>query len=497
MPREIELKLGLPPDAAARVLDHPLLQGPAEPARRLVSTYQDTPDLRLYRHGIALRVRETGTGAVQTVKCAGTSAGGLADRPEWEQPWSGAFDFSAIDDAPTAHRLRAAAPRLAPAFVTDFRRETRVIRQGAVAIRAMFDQGVIRVGGAEEPLCELELELDAGRPADLVRLALSLSDALPLWPEARSKAERGYRLWRGEELPERASEALCATAPAAAAFRQLAATEMCAWQDSLRLTRTDAVEGVHQVRVALRRLRSLLRLFAPVLPGEFAAAWRGRLGDSARALGAARELDILCDELLAPAAGTAVPATWIVALGVLEAARRDARARAEAALAPHRQGRLMLEFLAASTELPEDHRSTELAALAQARMDRLRLRLRRRARALPAANPGAWHALRIAAKRLRYGLDFFAPLWPRKAAAGYRRRLARIQQRLGRLQDLQSARLRLGQLALEYPESEVLQTWLEVHYRKRAAKWRRDALREVRGLLAEKPPWCGHKRARV
>ncbi|MFZ5653237.1 MAG: CHAD domain-containing protein [Pseudomonadota bacterium] len=488
MPREIEIKLGLPPDAAVRVRDHPLLQGPAEPDRRLVSTYYDTPDLRLYRRGIALRVRETGAGQVQTVKCAGTCAGGLSDRPEWEQPWSGAFDFSAIDDARTARRLRAAAPHLAPAFVTDFRREMRVIRRDGATIRAMLDQGAIRAGGAEEPLCELELELEAGRPGDLLRLALSLSDTLPLWPEERSKAERGYRLWRGADLPV-PDAGLAATMPAGAAFRQLAGGAVHAWQAGVRLAGTDAVEGVHQVRVALRRLRSLLRLFAPVLPAEFTAGWRRRLGDSARALGATRELDVLCDELLAPAAGEVAEAAWTAALLVLDAERRDARARAEAALAPDRQGRLILEFLAAATELAEADGSTDLAALAAQRMDRLRRRLRRRARALPAADAAAWHALRIAAKRLRYGLDFFAPLWPRKAVAEYRRRLARIQRRLGRVQDLEAARLRLEQLASEHPECEVVQCWLARHYRKRAAKWCREALQEVRGLLAQPRPW--------
>ena len=119
MAREIELKLGLPPEAGAKVCAHPLLQGVA-PGQRLVSTYYDTPDLRLHRNGIALRVREVDGSLVQTVKCAGAVAGGLSDRPEWEQPWFGVFEFSGVDDRSVAVSLNAVASRLTPVFTTIF-----------------------------------------------------------------------------------------------------------------------------------------------------------------------------------------------------------------------------------------------------------------------------------------------------------------------------------------------------------------------------------------
>lgn len=489
MPREIELKLGLPPAAAGEVRAHPLLQGAAS-RQRLVSTYYDTPDLALQRSGIALRVRDVDGRLVQTVKCAGVVASGLSDRPEWEQPWFGVFEFSGVDDRSAAALLSAAAPRLTPLFTTEFQRELRTVADGEARIRAMLDQGVICAGGLEEPLCELELELDVGEPRDLYALALRLSETLPLWPEDRSKAERGYRLWRGAESAGEVHDlSLTRGLPAAIAFARLVGGEVRAWQRALRLATEDPVEGVHQVRVTMRRLRSLLQLFSPVLGQDFPAIWRRRLGDNARRLGTARDLDVLCDQLLPRLIDDLDLGDWSRVFRVLEAERRAARAGAEATLAPEVQGRLMLEWMAAVTELPRTDDHIALETLAAQRMDRLRKRLHKRAARLPATDAARWHALRIAAKRLRYGLDFLAPLWPAKAVGKYRRHLTRIQKRLGRVQDVEAAGAKLAGLAAEQAECAALQRHLEHHYRKPVKRWRKKALREARQLLAEKPPW--------
>ncbi|GMU46619.1 MAG: CHAD domain-containing protein [Porticoccaceae bacterium] len=490
MPHEVELKLALPPAAVAAARGHPLLQGNAP--QRLLTTYYDTPEWTLRRHGIALRLRQIGADRVQTVKRAGRTGGGLADRPEWEQPWRGAFDFSHIDDASAARVLRACAARLEPAFVTDFTRQTRRFCESGVAIRAMLDVGSVHCGASCEPLCELELELDAGGCADLYALALRLSDALPLWPEARSKAERGYRLCGADIEPAVPASGLSAAQPATAGFRELVAAEVAGWQAGVRLVEEDAKEGVHQVRVALRRLRSLLRLFEPLLPAGFASWWRGRLGGLARELSVARELDVLGDELLAPRVAVYGQAAWLVALRQrLERERAAARAAARELLAAPRQGRAMLEFLAAVYPAIEvaAPAAPGLGDFAAARIARLRRRFRRRFDKLPAAPAEPWHALRIAAKQLRYGLDFFAPLWPRKAVANYRRRLARIQDDLGSIQDLDIAVRRLREWSVTDPQHLADAERLVGLHARCAAAWRRNALRQSRKLLAERPPW--------
>ncbi|GHT83953.1 hypothetical protein FACS1894154_00880 [Betaproteobacteria bacterium] len=197
MPLEIELKLALPPAALAATLAHPLIKAAPlehEPTR-LDSIYYDTPDLALHAHRVALRVRQHGTQQIQTVKCAARSHGGLAQRPEWEQSYQDQFDFSAIDNPEAAALLESVKTALVPVFLTCFQRDTRrYTPRAGVEILIMIDSGEIQAQGRAIPISEVELELVAGEPEDLVRLAAELQKTLPLTPDDVSKAQRGYEL---------------------------------------------------------------------------------------------------------------------------------------------------------------------------------------------------------------------------------------------------------------------------------------------------------------
>ena len=95
MSQEVELKLTLPRKALPALRRHPLIAGAAKQgnAATLDNTYFDTPDLALKARKVAVRTRRSGRVQLQTVKCAAESAGGLTQRPEWEQAFSGSFDF--------------------------------------------------------------------------------------------------------------------------------------------------------------------------------------------------------------------------------------------------------------------------------------------------------------------------------------------------------------------------------------------------------------------
>ncbi|MGB5146064.1 MAG: CHAD domain-containing protein [Porticoccaceae bacterium] len=502
--REVELKLSLPPTALAALRQHPLFVAAAPGgAAEVESTYYDTPDFALRADGIALRLRRTGDTWQQTVKCAAPSAGGLSARPEWEQSWGGHFDFSGIDDARVRTFLICNAARLMPVFNTRFHRETRCHSVDGTRIRVMLDIGEILAGGRSEPLCELELELDAGVPADLFRLAEQLAATLPLFPDDRSKAARGYRLCAGATSgrgPLRAEAApVTRRQTPVAAFRDLAESCVRQWQanvwgalcDSASAADSDP-EYIHQLRVGLRRLRALLRLFASALPETFASIWRRRLGDNARSLGGARDLDVLCDEVLAPVlAACGTDHAGLVRLGAaLETARGEARIAALRQLDLAAQGRLLLGFMAALYALPEaDGRRGALVALVARRLDRALTRVARRLAAARRGDPVRLHRLRIASKQLRYGLDFCAPLLPRKAAARYLKALAKVQNKLGYLQDVEVARQRLPVFAGDVPElaeaAALVLDWHAPCCRKRG----KSALRNAEALLAKTPPW--------
>jgi inorganic triphosphatase YgiF len=219
MANEIELKLALPESAQRAFLRHPVLPTAAgRSTAQLVNIYYDTPDLALQKSGIAVRLRRRGRSWLQTVKCAGSSAGGLSARPEWETPYGGHFDFSGIDDEAVRGRLekRSVLPRLTPMFETSFRRTTWNF--GDVLL--MFDRGWIAADGRREAISELELELAGGGVDALFELAWTLAERLPLLPAPLSKAERGIRLHLGTvPAPARATEIpLAPEMPPRAAF---------------------------------------------------------------------------------------------------------------------------------------------------------------------------------------------------------------------------------------------------------------------------------------
>lgn len=458
MAQEVEFKLALPQNVQRAFLRHPLLKQATQklPTRKLTNIYFDTSDLDLYRRGIALRLRKQGRQWLQTVKRAGTVAAGLSARPEWEQPApNGAFDFSAVDDDGVRKRLQRAQARtgLVPVFETVFSRQTwRFESAPDSALLLMFDRGSINSQGRQEAISEIEIELDGGTTDSIFHLAAALGANLPLKPEPRSKAERGYRLFRGDPLkPVHAKVSLLDKRQTPAqAFQVIALDCLAHLQGNEAGTLASAdPEFVHQMRVALRRLRSALRLFVSALPQDFAAPLLPRLRALANALGAARDWDVAIDELLAPVWNAFADDTRLARLrDTAENQRNLARQHARAALLDGAYGRLLLELVAAlhapafaATAADAD----DLPAFAQRRLRKRRRRLAQLAEGASSLNIKALHALRVGVKRLRYGLEFFAPLYRGKTVKAEIATLAKLQTKLGLINDLANARRLLSE----------------------------------------------------
>ena len=499
MSREIELKLELPARALPRLRGHPLVANApmVEAATTLENTYYDTDGYHLEARDVALRIRKRGSLRVQTVKCGGTSVGGLTQRREWEQPYQGAFDFSEIEDPELARFLADHVDRLVPVFTSRFRRETRRHSpRDDVSILMMIDRGSIEANGLRTSVCELELELAKGEPAELFDLALELGRELPLMPSDVSKAERGYRLRRGEAAHPAQPRASAVTAGQSAvdAFRALAQTCVGRWQDNVASSKVDHdPESVHQVRVALRRLRSLLKLFAPVLPDGFVERFKPLLRDNARRFDGVRDLDVFRAEVFDPASADGPPraAGWPKLRRRVTAAGAAARREAAVALAPSVQSPLILAFIAATLRLTDGtpEKTGDLRAFARGRLERLRKRARRRLKRAEDLEAGRLHELRIAVKELRYAIEFFASLYPGRPTARYVDRLKRAQATLGSLHDLDVARDRLECWAAADPSLRAAATHVIDFHASRCAKLRKRVLADCDRALHFDAPW--------
>nr|ART39841.1 J93 [uncultured bacterium] len=464
MAEEIELKLALAEKDQSRFLRHPLLRRAAQqPTETLDNIYYDTPDLALQRRGIALRLRRQGGRWLQTVKLAGTSAAGLASRPEWETPYTGHFDFSTIDAEDTRAWLQR--PRLlaqlVPIFETRFRRRTWRFAASPGAVLLTLDRGWIIAGEKRAALSELELEL-AGAPLDaLFALALPLAERMALTPAVSSKAERGYRLYTAAATqPVKAADiALSGDMPPLDAFRRIA----LACLDQMQQNHAGAVatqdpEFIHQMRVATRRLSAALRLFAPILPADFAQPLKAAFRPLMKQLGHVRDLDVLHTEIVALVLAALPDEPRLAALSnQITLRRHHARKAAYALLRTPGYGHMLLTALQILHGLnlttgnaapfpgdvpaaqPGAQPSPSLATFAAQRLRRLNKQVMRKARAARIDNPESLHALRIAGKRLRYALEFFSPLASPREQRDTLRQLTRLQNTLGQLNDLAQA----------------------------------------------------------
>lgn len=457
MANEVELKLALPESARRALLRLPLLKtATAKKSERLVNLYYDTPGLQLQRRGIALRVRRQGRLWLQTVKCAGRAAAGLSSRPEWETPYGGRFDFSLVDAPEVRHWLERERirTRLAPLFETNFLRTTwRFEPAPGIALLLAFDRGWVAAAGRREAISELEIEIVSGEAGHLFDLARRIAQRVPLAPALQSKAERGYRLFHGAKpAPVRATNiALTATMTPLAGFRAIA----LACLEHLEANHEGAAgsedpEYIHQMRVATRRLRAALRLFAPLLPEDFLAALLPPLRSQMTLLGEVRDMDVLLTEVAAPVLTSLPDEPRLAALVGLITERRHRQRRATMqALRSVHYGELVLlagDLLHRPPFHPENAATDEtLAAFADGRIRRLRRKVLRLAASASVDDPVSLHALRIAIKRLRYALEFFATLTRGKSLRQSVVALARLQEALGHINDLANA----GRLLME------------------------------------------------
>jgi inorganic triphosphatase YgiF len=484
MATEIELKLRLTPQTARRLPLHPLLAGIRPLRQHLLNTYYDTPGLDLHRRCVALRFRKKGWQWLLTVKSAEPASGGLALRSEWETPaHPGQFDFAHVDNLELRFFLESAIPALAPVFATDFRRTAWQVPFGNSVIELALDRGWVESGGRKAPICEIELELVSGRIADIFALTRALQEELDLRPAVASKAERGYALFAGAaDAPVRArTAAIDAGMSPVTAFRTIALGCLEHFQrNELGLASGNPdPEYVHQARVALRRLRSALKLFAPALPPDFVAAYGQTWQALASALGDARNWDVFLEETLPPIVAV-FPKHRDAGRLQREATKRARQARQSVAhlVALPDYPRLIVEFTAALFEL-NDLLPQSLEEFAAQRL-RARARQARRLAARHAElTPEERHAMRISFKKLRYAVEFFSPLLAAKPLRRYLVALTRLQDELGLINDHVTAHTLLeealrdrpagpihGWMAgrhelLVYELPEALQVWLE------------------------------------
>jgi len=458
----------------------------------LVRTYWDTADGRLAGAGYTLETEDGRPDAVLSARQ------GLAHRVVWVAPRQGARPDLAAFGPDTHWAALLGDARLRPRVRLRVAGRRWTLRFPGATVEALEGETVLHAGRREVRADGVELRAPAGSGPALLAAAGQLVDA-GLCVDPLGAARRAHGVAAGEApAPVKATvAALDRHGPALDGLLAMGATALeqiaLNWEPAFAGADT---EGVHQLRVGLRRLRTALSLFRPLLPeaahGDLVAAVR-RLN---RIAAPVRDWDVFRAETLAPIADAAIDAPALAALDAAVSARSEAaRAALRGALAGPEGARLLLTLtgwfegglLPRSDPQPEDRPAT-LGAYAGEDLARRHRKLIEHGEALgehPAAP--ALHALRLRTKKVRYTADGLRTLF-RKDLKGYRRRLASLQQALGRVNDAASAADLLDDLvgaaapAALHRAAGIVLGWTAAegrrHRRDVAKAWRRLAARD-------------------
>jgi inorganic triphosphatase YgiF len=472
---ETEIKLYIAPEDTEKFVQHPLLQS-ANHSQHLYNTYFDTPKHDLLQHGVALRVRRIGDRRVQTMKTAGTSLGGLHKRQEWENDITGDTpDYAQFptDALPKWCADKKNLKKIKAIFTTDFNRTTWLLAlEDGSKIEVALDQGKIKTQAAKLPLSEVEFELKSGSPEQLYKIALTLQDVIPLLIENKSKAERGYALDKPKPLTYQKAGAvkLSPDMTAEQAFVHIIwhCLEHLQANEDMVLYGED-IEGVHQMRVALRRLRSGLSWYKPLIPNKKHAIIRDELKWITNILGVARDWDVFalslqemqsCDKKF-PLKDLRTNVAHLQArayVTVRETLRSPRYSRMLLLLGKWLTQRRWRRKLDVKMLQELDNPVKDFASQT---LEKHHQRVCQRGENFAQLSQVQLHELRIFIKKMAYGSRFFAALYPQKLARPYAKSLSHLQDELGILNDGNVATDLLNQAGLgeNAPARHFLNGW--------------------------------------
>ena len=245
--------------------------------------------------------------------------------------------------------------------------------------------------------------------------------------------------------------------------------------------------GVHQIRVGLRRLQMALNSFGDYAqtPALKALGKRGRA--IANAFGPARDLDVFADEMLAPVARKYADHESFVALGqALRHARGEAWDDALSEILNPDFGAFLNDVAAAAESVPLD--SMRIAKVSRRALGDHMRRVKKRGAKVGARYSERTHRLRIALKKLRYAAEFFAPLYPRRKAARYIRRLKTLLDRFGAANDVHEIGESLARLG-DAPELRFAAGVVAGWHGAREKRLTKKAMQDWRTFRKIRPFW--------
>ncbi len=463
---EAELKLRLAdPSCQSSLLTAPLLRELATqlPCKQtLATTYYDTADRRLLKSRLSYRLRSADGEWTATVKADGTSDGGLHQRFEYnvpvKSPQPSIEPFLLTDIG--GRLAEAAGDRpLEPVFSTCFERSTmEIITPDGSTIELALDAGNILAGDKQQEILELELELQAGQPQALIWLGTALATQFPLLPEQDSKLYRATvlagladSLAQDIPLPSPLTKASAVLpAPRALSEIMIHTIHRTISAQQAYLANPDDREVLHNFRMVLCKLHSLLQFAEPLMPPEEYTDWQNKLSTWNRKLGRLRDLDefsLTWDQLTGYTLRV-IPnySGKPVLTEIIAAKRKDAKNNFHTAVATGELTPVLLGLWSFLLNWAATGNNQVLCKrFAYLRFGHWLTSLLQQGNELDLSDLAAVHELRIDGRCLRYTLEALAPVLPDSSRLLVRR-LEQLQDILGKIRDVAFTPLLLQEL---------------------------------------------------
>jgi len=432
------------------------------PLNRVHDQYLDTPTRLLMRSGVSCRLRRIGKRDTLTLKSLTPFKEGLADRFELseklaQEDWNWPGPLPGRD---VRIRLLPLTRRLNVRCLFELMQERRVYdiwtREGA-HLEVSADRVCFAGVECTDVLQRLEVELRDGLPASLVKFASDLQHKLGLKPAGESKFTFGLRmaglslpvLSEGPSLRIRPEDPMRKAAARALTlgFRRLL------WHVPGTRLGVDST-CLHDMRVSIRRLRTVLRLFRGALPPRTSEKLAHELKWLGRSLGAVRDLDVHlqeCQVMRLQQSGTSHhPAAGICRQEMIrrreqahDALCRDLRSNRFKALKKTCREMIRKSNRPVATGSPDIIR-----AGAREMGFKLGQILTAGRKIVPDTPDKALHRLRIHCKHLRYVCEILADVYG-KPIAKMARRLTGLQDVLGRHHDAVMAQAMIERVMAE------------------------------------------------
>lgn len=409
-----------------------------EALQRMESIYYDTALRTLQRSGYALRI--DGEGSERTVIMAKTD--GADDDTQLNRKWlirsTGLEpDPAIIRQISGSEKLRALLKEdeeLKPIFRVKFNRWRVMVEPqiGAKTFEIALDKGTITTGEKDEDIFEVGVKLKNGTQRDLLMISFELARRFPLYPEELNPYHRGLRLLN----PTNETQVPASPWPLSASAFLMEATEAVWKAQKAYFASPKAVDELHDLRIALRKLRSRLSFAAFRYSPEEVKRMKVLLQVWSGLTASIRELDVLRKEwvIAAERCGCDVAASHLAESLLIQRTKQS-----EPLHKALHSGKLtanVLELCVWSfSEAKNDEVSLEWKDYSIKRLKKWLKDLSRRLKSIDSNDTELMHDLRIRVKKTRYILERYASGQENKSVKILLATLKLCQESLGDIQD--------------------------------------------------------------